>query len=101
MKEVIKLILELVDLDVKIYLENRKLKVDFPKDFNADLIVPRIKAHKEELITYLSVNRISLKSIPVLSLQVDYELSSSQRRLWVLSQFEDGNIAYNMPGAYV
>ena len=30
-----------------------------------------------------------------------YVLSSSQRRLWVLSQFEDSNIAYNMPGVYV
>jgi amino acid adenylation domain-containing protein len=30
-----------------------------------------------------------------------YPLSSSQRRLWVLSQFEESNIAYNMPGVYV
>ncbi|HTI07449.1 MAG TPA: amino acid adenylation domain-containing protein, partial [Puia sp.] len=33
--------------------------------------------------------------------QSHYPLSSSQHRLWVLSQFEEGNIAYNMPGAYV
>ncbi|WP_394749620.1 amino acid adenylation domain-containing protein, partial [Spongiimicrobium salis] len=31
----------------------------------------------------------------------DYELSSAQRRLWVLSQFEEGNVAYNMPGAHI
>ncbi|AMP99731.1 Nonribosomal peptide synthetase [Pedobacter cryoconitis] len=30
-----------------------------------------------------------------------YVLSSSQRRIWILSQFEDGNLAYNVPGAYV
>lgn len=30
-----------------------------------------------------------------------YPLSSSQRRLWILSQFEKANIAYNMPGVYV
>jgi len=30
-----------------------------------------------------------------------YPLSSSQKRIWVLSQFEDGNIAYNIPAAYV
>jgi hypothetical protein len=30
-----------------------------------------------------------------------YALSSSQRRLWVLSQFEEGNVAYNIPGVYV
>ncbi|MES1159433.1 MAG: amino acid adenylation domain-containing protein, partial [Bacteroidota bacterium] len=32
--------------------------------------------------------------------QADYPLSSSQQRLWVLSQFKEGNIAYNMPGVY-
>jgi len=33
--------------------------------------------------------------------QPDYPLSSSQRRLWTLSQTEEGNIAYTMPGSYV
>ncbi|NML37861.1 amino acid adenylation domain-containing protein [Chitinophaga sp. G-6-1-13] len=33
--------------------------------------------------------------------QPHYALSSAQRRLWVLCQFEDGSMAYNMPGAYV
>ncbi|NIG57756.1 condensation domain-containing protein, partial [Chitinophaga sp. Cy-1792] len=32
--------------------------------------------------------------------QASYPLSSSQRRLWVLSQFEEGSVAYNMPGVY-
>lgn len=43
----------------------------------------------------------SQEVIPVVPLHTDYVLSSSQRRLWVLSQFEDGNIAYNMPGIHV
>ncbi|WP_160715183.1 non-ribosomal peptide synthetase [Chitinophaga solisilvae] len=30
-----------------------------------------------------------------------YPLSFSQRRLWVLSQFEDASVAYNMPGVYI
>src|SRR5258708_10495240 len=33
--------------------------------------------------------------------QVHYPLSASQRRIWVLSQFEQGSVAYNMPGLYV
>ncbi len=32
---------------------------------------------------------------------VHYALSSSQKRFWVLSQFEEGSIAYNMPAVYV
>jgi amino acid adenylation domain-containing protein/non-ribosomal peptide synthase protein (TIGR01720 family) len=30
-----------------------------------------------------------------------YPLSASQRRLWILSQFEGANTAYNVPGAYI
>jgi tyrocidine synthetase-3 len=33
--------------------------------------------------------------------QEDYALSSSQRRLWILSQFEEASMAYNMGGVYV
>src|SRR6185312_9327589 len=33
--------------------------------------------------------------------QERYPVSSSQRRLWVLSQVGNGNVAYNMPGAYL
>ncbi|RBL90503.1 non-ribosomal peptide synthase/polyketide synthase [Chitinophaga flava] len=40
-------------------------------------------------------------SIPSAPEAADYPLSSSQRRLWVLSQFEESNIAYNIPGAYL
>ena len=40
-------------------------------------------------------------TIPVVSVQSRYPLSSSQRRLWVLSQFEGSNVAYNVPGVYL
>ncbi len=33
--------------------------------------------------------------------QDDYPLSSSQKRLWVLSHLEQGNVAYNIPGVYI
>lgn len=32
--------------------------------------------------------------------RASFELSSSQRRLWTLSQFNEGNAAYNIPGYY-
>ncbi|MBB5624256.1 amino acid adenylation domain-containing protein [Pedobacter cryoconitis] len=40
---------------------------------------------------------IAIAPAPV---QASYPMSSSQRRLWILSQFEDGNSANNMPGVY-
>ena len=49
----------------------------------------------------MQVKKTIFSGIPPAARQPHYPLSSSQRRLWVLSQFEDGNTAYNMPGAYV
>lgn len=48
-----------------------------------------------------NTSRIIYQNIPRLPKQAHYELSSSQMRLWILSQFEAGNIAYNMPGVFV
>ncbi|WP_299315822.1 non-ribosomal peptide synthetase [uncultured Aquimarina sp.] len=40
----------------------------------------------------------SYDSIPLIENQESYALTSSQRRLWVLSQFKEGNVAYNISG---
>jgi amino acid adenylation domain-containing protein len=45
--------------------------------------------------------RSSFSSIQAAPVSPDYPLSSSQLRVWVLSQFEEGRCAYNMPGLYV
>ncbi|MFH6990754.1 condensation domain-containing protein, partial [Flavobacterium collinsii] len=39
-------------------------------------------------------------AIPKAEEQEDYVLTSSQHRLWILSQFEGGNEAYNIPGSF-
>ncbi|QNK61913.1 amino acid adenylation domain-containing protein [Pedobacter sp. PAMC26386] len=41
-----------------------------------------------------------VSAIPLVGEGADYVLSSSLKRLWLLSQFEGGNAAYNMPGVY-
>ncbi|MCB2407698.1 non-ribosomal peptide synthetase, partial [Hymenobacter lucidus] len=41
------------------------------------------------------------KSLLPAPVQPSYPLSSSQQRVWVLSQFEQGNAAHNMPGVYL
>ncbi|MEO7979060.1 amino acid adenylation domain-containing protein, partial [Flavobacterium sp.] len=39
-------------------------------------------------------------AIPKAETQENYVLTSSQHRLWILSQFEGGNQAYNIPGSF-
>ena len=53
----------------------------------------------EELSNFLksSLQQEYYSSIPIVKPQDDYLVSSSQRRLWVLSKFEGANQAYNIP----
>lgn len=48
-----------------------------------------------ELIT--QSNQTTHVSIPVVVESEDYPISDAQKRLWVLSQYSEGSVAYNMP----
>jgi len=55
----------------------------------------------EELAEVIeNAQQYTYKDIPVLPFQESYELSSAQRRLWVLNKFEHGNYAYNIPAVF-
>ncbi len=64
----------------------------------------------EELFSYTTIeeqgevilkkSREEVIEIPKIVAQDKYVLSSAQQRIWMLSQFEGGNTAYNMPGVY-
>lgn len=57
-----------------------------------------IKEKKSELIAFLKEQHEKTESIEKTELAESYPISDAQRRLWTLSQFTDGSIAYNMPG---
>jgi len=65
----------------------------------ADLFERPILEQQAEIIQ--QAQKTTFITIPIIKEQLNYPLSSSQRRLWVLSQFEEANIAYNMPWVYV
>jgi amino acid adenylation domain-containing protein/non-ribosomal peptide synthase protein (TIGR01720 family) len=90
------------NIDLSIKGDNLQLKSD--KIGIPPVLHEEIKKHKEEIISYLRnnvSNKVDYETIPALPVQSDYELSSSQFRLWVLSQFKEANLAYNIPGVYV
>jgi amino acid adenylation domain-containing protein len=74
------------------------------KQFSVTLGLRDIFNHTTIRRQALLVNKATLdkyKQIPVTARKSSYPLSSSQQRLWVLSQFAEGNSAYNMAGVFV
>ncbi len=48
-----------------------------------------------------SANKIEYKQIEKIPEKESYDISNAQKRLWVLDQFEEKSIAYNMPSALI
>lgn len=97
------LLKKLNDLIIKIDLVDEKLDIQAPKGVMTEDLLNEIKLHKNDLIEFITLYNTKKEKhlfIPQVSLQSSYPLSSSQRRLWLLSQFESGNTAYNMPSVF-
>ncbi|GAA0710921.1 hypothetical protein GCM10009430_00030 [Aquimarina litoralis] len=86
----------LQSLNIGIKVEDGNLKINAPKGVLTKDIVDDIKVNKDQLITLLS----SSAGIPKAEKKEYYPLTPSQQRLWVLSQMDNGNTAYNIFGAY-
>ena len=82
---------------VKLTVENNNLKLNYKGILPEDLI-NEIKKNKGDLINYLNKYSIndSFKEIIPVDNQESYDLSRAQLRVWLLSQFEESNRAYNM-----
>ncbi len=77
-----------------------KMAAVYSREFNIKLPVSllferrTIKAHVEAINHTGPDSWESIIKVPV---QESYELSDAQRRLWILSRFGEGNVAYNVP----
>jgi len=94
---------QLVQLDINIELfDQDKLRIRSGATKVSKDLLNKIELKKKDLLIYLKSRTIKLfQPIPLSSLSDDYVLSSSQRRLWILSLLTESNIAYNIPGVYV
>lgn len=95
----IELINKLEKNDIHVSLEGNELKVGFKGDTLDESLLNELREHKESLVKYLKKYQGSQEDneIPALPVQESYLLSPAQQRLWVLSQFEQNQLAYHMP----
>jgi len=81
---------------IRFSLNGDKLKVASDLTPSAeDMLI--IKENKEFIIDYILQRSVVLEAISKIEDGQDCQLSSAQRRLWVLSRFEGANEAYNIP----
>ena len=97
------LVSKLKSLQVHLGLEDGRLKVNAPKGvLNSDL-VQQLKESKEEIIKFLSYHASydTYQQIEPVAVKEYYPVSHAQKRLWILSQIDEDQVAYNIPLHFV
>lgn len=92
----------LKDKNIDIVLSGDNLNINFDGELDEDTL-EELKSRKEDIISFLKELELSFKvqlEIPILPEQNGYDLSSSQKRMWILSQFDDANLSNNEKGYY-
>ncbi|MEM7186174.1 MAG: condensation domain-containing protein, partial [Bacteroidota bacterium] len=88
---------QLEGLGCRLYLDGEHLKLDAPRGVVTPEIQEEIKAMKPELMQYLAEHAGDHSFIPEVRSMETYPVSLGQRRLWILSQFENASVTYNVP----
>lgn len=93
--EMIDLVKELEDNNIRISLKENNLEINFDGELNTELLI-KLKENKEKLIDFLAKHSKSDKVIKPIGVLKDYSISHAQQRLWILSQIEDNSKAYHI-----
>ncbi len=105
MEQAAQIIDQLADAGVEVYLAEDKLKARALKGGLAPEYLSLIKAHKPQIIAYLSEQNTTAqlsKRPPIQAAprgQGDLPASYAQQRLWFIDQMDGGSSHYNMPSA--
>lgn len=93
----------LKNLGIVLSVNDGRLDIQAPEGVLGEELINEIRGRKVELIDLIQSYKRQQKgfaSIPRIELQESYLLSSAQKRLWVLNQFEKESAAYNRTAVY-
>ena len=93
----------LCDLDVKLWVEDSRLRCNAPKDVLTPVIKKELAERKEDILAFLCNNSIDVvtdrQPISPIKRQGNLPLSFAQQRLWFLAQLEPDSAFHNIPAA--
>lgn len=101
--EIRNLIKRLKENKIDVSLVGNDLEINFDGDDLPVALIDELKLNKKGIVDFLrQVQGEKVMPIPALPPSTNgYKISSAQRRLWVLSQFEDSSAAYNNADFFV
>ena len=95
---VMPLLQQLIEEGITLRVEAGQLKINAGPGKLTPALLEQLKLHKQSIIDFIADARQQVHahaSIPAIARQDHYEISHAQKRLFVLSHFEDSLIAYN------
>jgi amino acid adenylation domain-containing protein len=95
----LQLINKLKEANIDVLVKGNDLELHFDQAEISSELLQELKENKQELVEFLKKYSANTENNEIKAVEEaeSYDLSDAQKRLWIVSQSEEGSTAYNMP----